>query len=135
MKKYFCDVCGAELCELEDLCARCDGLVRALDVSGLVMAELRRLIETKPEEPTPPAPAPALKGKGAREKRAILAAVEAFRKEYGPGSLTTLAKLARVGEGELRDLISCEKVPLTIWRAVGRALGVGCAAEEAEAAS
>lgn len=143
MKKYFCDVCGtelktvtappapaAELCHLEDLCPRCDVLARGLDVSGLVMAELRRLIEEKPEEPAAVGPAQVPTGRGAKEKRAILAAVEAYRRKNAPGSLTALAKQARVGEAELRDMISCEKVPLTTWRAVGKALGVAVAEEK-----
>lgn len=149
MKKYFCDVCGIELpdgektllappgsagdlCGLEDLCPRCDGLVRGLDVSGLVMAELRRLIEAESEEPTPPTPAPALKGKEAKEKREILAAVERYRWKNGPGSLTTLARRARVSEVDLREIIMRGQVPLATWRAVGKALGVTGAAEETE---
>lgn len=48
MKKYFCDVCGAEtetsgnaagaaeLCGLEDLCARCHDLALGLDAAGLL---------------------------------------------------------------------------------------------------
>lgn len=58
-------------------------------------------------------------------KQEILAAVETYRRENGPGSITALAKRARVGEAELRDMISYEKVPFATWRAVGKALGVG----------
>ena len=60
MKKYFCDVCGFELdiklrlepkpnntaaavCGLEDLCPSCEEISRHLDVSKVVLAELRRL--------------------------------------------------------------------------------------------
>lgn len=132
MKKYFCDVCGVEmadcrdampdpdgpaieLCGLEDLCPRCEGLVQKLNVPDLILGELRRLVTAKPEKPEPPVPAPVLRGRWVKEKRTILAAVESYRREHGPGSITALAKLARVDEGALRDMISCEKVPLTTW--------------------
>ena len=77
MKKYFCDVCGAELgeggnappspaaglCGLEDLCPRCEGLARKLDAGALVLEALRRMAEKRPEASAPPlvpAPPPAL---------------------------------------------------------------------------
>lgn len=141
VKKYFCDVCGAEiaqggnappsptaeLCELEDLCPRCDGFARELDASALVLRELRRMA-AKQEAPPPPAPPdtapPAPRGKAARGKREILAAVEAYRREHGPGSIPKLARLAKVAESELRNMISCAPVPIATWRKVGRALGV-----------
>lgn len=141
VKKYFCDVCGAEiaqggnappsptaeLCELEDLCPRCEGFDRELDASALVLRELRRMAAEQ-EAPPPPAPPdtapPAPRGKAAREKREILAAVEAYRGEHGLGSISTLARLAKVGEGELRDMISCAPVSIATWRKVGKALGV-----------
>lgn len=141
MKKYFCDVCGveiaeggnapsswaADLCGLKDLCPRCKGFARGMDTSALVLRELRRMAA---EQEAPPPPAlpdtapPAPKGKAAREKREILTAVEAYRREHGPGSIFTLAGLAKVGESELRDMISCAPVPIATWRKVGRALGV-----------
>ena len=138
MKKYFCDVCGAglaaggktltaspdsvvTLCNLEDLCPRCEGFARELDVSVLVLKELRRMAERQGE---PPAPPPPLTGRNAREKRAVLAAVEAYRRENGPGAVLRLAALAGVGESELRDMISCASVPIATWRKVGKALGV-----------
>lgn len=110
MKKYFCDVCGAEiaqggnappsptaeLCELEDLCPRCDGFARELDASALVLRELRRMAAKQ----------------------------EAHRREHGPGSIPKLARLAKVAESELRNMISCAPVPIATWRKVGRALGV-----------
>lgn len=141
MKKYFCDVCGAELaaggktltaspdsvvtlCNLEDLCPRCEGLARELDASALVLKELRRMAAEQ-GAPSPPAnPPPDPKGKAAREKRDILAAVENFRQERGPGTTLTLAKLAKVSEGDLRAMIACEPVPIATWRKVGKALGV-----------
>lgn len=136
MKKYFCDVCGTELdsggnappgpvvelCRLEDLCPRCENFAQKLDFSALILGELRRLIESKGEVPA--APSPTLRGKAAKEKREILAAVEAYRKEAGPGSIPQLAKLTKVGEGELRDMISCAPLPMATWRKVGKALGV-----------
>ncbi len=138
MIKYFCDVCGAEtdaggnapcspaseLCGLEDVCPRCEGLVRGLDASGLVLAELRRLARNPPvPEPIPDfVPVPA--GRGAAEKREILAAVNTFRQERGPGAVPLLSKLAGVEESVLRDMIECHKVPLATWRKVGKALGV-----------
>lgn len=138
MKKYFCDVCGAELaaggktltaspdsvvtlCNLEDLCPRCEGLAREPDASALVLKELRRMAERNEELPAPP---PPLTGRNAREKRAVLAAVEAYRREHGPGSIPKLARLAKVAESELRNMISCAPVPIATWRKVGRALGV-----------
>lgn len=56
--------------------------------------------------------------------RAILAAIETYRKEHGPGSIPELARLAKVGESELRDMISCAQVSITVWRKVSHALGV-----------
>ena len=84
MIKYFCDVCGAEtaggdntpsswaaeLCGLADLCPRCEGLVKKLDVSALVLAELRRMVAEQ-EAPSPSANPPGPKGKAARENRAL----------------------------------------------------------------
>lgn len=144
MKKYFCDVCGAELpgwdnatmlepshavrvCDLTELCPRCIIVARNLNVKTLVLAELRRLAAEKDEkaEPAPQsAPIRSPMGKAAKEKREILAAVEAYRKEHGPGAILKLAQLANVSESELRDMISCNPVPITIWRRVGKALGV-----------
>ncbi len=139
--KYFCDVCGAEtancdnspsswaaeLCGLADLCPRCEGLVKKVDVSALVRAELRRMVAEQ-EAPSPPAnPPPSPKGKAAREKRDILAAVENFRQERGPSATLTLAKLAKVSESELRAMLTCEPVPIATWRKVGGALGVASA--------
>lgn len=63
-------------------------------------------------------------------KQEILAAVETYRRETGPGSLAALAKRARVSEGALRDMVSHEKVPFATWRAVGKALNVGAAEKE-----
>lgn len=77
---------AVNLCGLEDLCPRCEGLARA--------------------------------------KRAVLAAVEVYRRENGPGAVLRLAALAGVGESELRDMISCASVPIATWRRVGKALGV-----------
>jgi len=148
MKKYFCDVCGAEtetsgnaagaaaeLCGLEDLCARCHGLALGLDAAGLALAELRRLAGRHgtaaahpPEEavcaaaPAPSAPA-GFTGRGAKEKREILAALEAYRKARGPGCLPELAKRARVREEELRTMLESGRVAYGKWQAVGRALG------------
>lgn len=135
MKKYFCDVCGVEiaeggnashspavdLCGLEDLCPRCEGLARDLDASALVLKELRRMAERNEEPPAPPLP---LTGRNAREKRAVLAAMEVYRRENGPGAVLSLAALAGVGESEIRDMISCAPVPIATWRRVGKALGV-----------
>lgn len=144
LKKYFCDVCGveiaeggnapsswaADLCGLKDLCPRCKGFARGMDTSALVLKELRRMAAEQ-EAPPPPAPPdtapPAPRGKAAREKREILAAVEAYRRDHGPGSIPTLARLAKVAESELRDMISCAPVPIATWRKVGRALGVSSA--------
>lgn len=138
MKKYFCDVCGAEtaggdnapsiwaaeLCGLADLCPRCEGLVKKVDVSALVRAELRRMAAEQ-EAPSPPTnPPPSPKGKADREKRDILAAVENFRQERGPGATLTLAKLAKVSESELRTMLACEPVPITVWRKVGYNAGL-----------
>lgn len=142
MKKYFCDVCGApmadcrdkmpdpggpaaELCHLEDLCPRCDVLIREMDVAGLIMAELRRLTAPEPEVPT------GLRGKGSKEKQAILAALEVYRKEK-VGALSALAKRARVSEDELWSMLRREMVPLKTWRAVGRALEVDYEEEKTE---
>lgn len=110
MTKCFCDVCGAEmpegyhlhpavvpvadLCGLEDLCPRCDGLVIKMDAAALVLTELRRLA-SKAEVDAPDtdiAPSPALTGRGVREKRDIMAALEVYRKEQGPGCIPQLAR-------------------------------------------
>lgn len=159
MKKYFCDVCGVDLpnwddltippkagqaaavCGLKELCPRCEGLTHRLDVPAVVLAELRRLVaEDERVEPVPPsenetyepsAQVRSLTGHGAREKRAILAAIEAYRKEHGSGSIPALAELAKVKESVLRDMIQCLSVPIFEWRKVGKALGV----EKEEAAS
>lgn len=120
---------------LSELCSRCNTLARGLDVAELVRTELKRLAEAKQAELTPPksplpSSAPSPKGKAAKEKREILAAVEAYRKEHGSGSILKLAQLAKVNESELRDMILCAQVPITTWRAVGKALRVDNAAEE-----
>ena len=134
MIKYFCDVCGAEtnvggnaprspasdLCGLEDVCPRCEGLVRNLDTAGLVLTELQRLAQ----DPPAPAPGPGPMGRGSAEKREILAAVNIFRQERGSGAIPLLSKLAQVEESVLRDIIESRKVPLDVWRKVGKALGV-----------
>lgn len=139
MKKYFCDVCGAEtasgdnapsswvaeLCGLEDLCPRCESNARELNVAGLVLEALRRMAERTKEPPLPePEPIPIIAGRNAQEKRKILAAIAAYRKEHGLGSIATLAKLAGVEESQLRDMIQCLPVPIALWRKVGRALEV-----------
>lgn len=151
MKKYYCDVCGVELpewnersviglspaadiCALTELCPRCETLTFKLDVPAVIMAELRRLAaEDERVEPTPSskneatepsAPVRPPMGKAAREKRAILSAIAAYRKEHGPGSIPELARLSKVEESELRGMISCAQVPITTWRQVGKALGV-----------
>lgn len=147
MKKYFCDVCGVELpiwdeepapkpsptaliCGWLELCPRCNDLAYEVDVSKLARAEMNRLIEAGQEEPVLPSdPAPSPKGKAAKEKRAILAAVGAYRKEHGPGSIAKLAQLAKVNESELRDMIQCVPTPIAIWRKVGKVLEVDNAGE------
>ena len=142
MKKYFCDVCGseitgkpefaselgnkaAEVCGLEDLCPRCCRLAHSLPVAELVLAELRRMA-AKDEVSLAPPPAPPLEptGRGAKEKRAVLGAIERFRQEHGPGAISMLADMAGVYEDEIRDMIICQTVPMASWRAVGKALGV-----------
>lgn len=141
MKKYFCDVCETDLPEWDDaavleptpavvigqlseLCPRCLALARAFDVKALVRAELKRLAESKQEDPAPAALIPVLKGKAVREKREILAAIEAYRKEHGLGSIRTLAERSEVNEGAIRAMLLCESVPIADWRKVGKALGV-----------
>ena len=148
MKKYYCDVCETELpnwdettvlklnqaasiCGLTELCPRCDAISDGINISGLVMSELKRLAGSKQESLTlPPAPALAPKGKAAREKRRILTAIEAYRKEQGPGSIPRLAELAKVSESDLRDIVSCVQIPIATWRAVGKVLGVYETTEE-----
>lgn len=134
MKKYFCDVCGAELeeggnappypaselCGLEDLCAGCAKLTETLDAPGLVLAELRRLAQRPPS----PELVPVLSGRGAAEKRKILEALQAFRKENGAGAIVLLSRKCGVEEGILRDILQCHKVPLATWRKVAKALCV-----------
>lgn len=155
MKKYFCDVCGVELpewneisvigfspaadvCDLTELCPRCETLTFKLNISAVVLAELKRLAAAdegvEPAPPSAPVTAPGPKGKAAREKRAILAAIETFRKERGSGSIPALAELAKVKESVLRDMIQCLSVPILEWRKVGKVLGVGKAMEEGSAA-
>lgn len=142
MKKYFCDVCGsevdgglrfapkpsnraAEICGLEDLCPSCEKMSRSLDVSALVLAELRfRAGKDETVPVTTPASPSEPTGRGAKEKRAILEAIERFRQERGPGAISELADMAGVYEDETRDMIICQKVPMASWRAVGKALGV-----------
>lgn len=143
MKKYFCDVCGAELaaggnappspaaelCGLEDLCTGCEGFARELDAAALVLVELRRLAQRR-ETPAPPSapppsvplPLPPLKGRYAKEKQDILTALEVYRKASGPGSIPSLARRAGVEEEAVRGMILRESVPIDVWRAVGKAL-------------
>ena len=145
MKKYFCDVCETDLPEWDDatvleptpavvigqlseLCPRCCALTRTFDAKALVRAELKRLAgeEEKALELAKLAP-PSLRriiGGGAKEKRAILAAIEAYRKEHGLGSIRTLAERSEVNEGTIRAMLLCESVPIADWRKVGKALGV-----------
>lgn len=143
MIKYFCDVCGtelvdggqaaagsvAELCGLEHLCLCCYTLVNKLDAAGLVLSELRRLaVNAEADAPEVDAiPAAGITGRGAAEKRDILAAPEEYRRKHGFGCIPQLAQQAGVSEEALRDMIGCKKVPLSAWRAVGRALGTASA--------
>lgn len=154
MKKYFCDVCGAQvgeqlpmvsghgptadLCGLSELCPRCEDLVQSLDAAGLVMDALRRVARTGKREPrdaaplrksvpppvpeSPPAPVAALRGPAAKEKRAVLDALEAARRELGPGAVSAVAKRSGVDEQVIRDILARNKVPMASWRAVGKAL-------------
>lgn len=140
MKKYFCDVCGleisgkpefapelgskaAEVCGLEDLCSRCAHLSQNLRVSELVLAELRRQVEREAPPPAP-APPPVMTGRGAVQKRAILAALNDFRQRRGPGAIPALAEMSGVDEAVIRDMAACQKVSLADWRRVGKALGM-----------
>ena len=94
--------------------------MRNLDTAGLVLTELQRLAQ----DPPAPAPGPGPMGRGSAEKREILAAVNIFRQERGSGAIPLLSKLAQVEESVLRDIIESRKVPLDVWRKVGKALGV-----------
>ena len=148
MKKYFCDVCETGLPEWDDatvleptpavlvgqlseLCPRCRALTRTFDVKALVRDELKRLVESSKKDSAPPnsAPVPSPKGKAAREKRAILAAIETYRKVHGLGFIQTLAELSEVNESTIRAMLLCEPVQIADWRKVGRALGVDKADE------
>lgn len=136
MKKYFCDVCGVELpgrrgdvavanltgpaaalCKLEDLCEGCAKLADSQDTAGLVLAELRRLAGEKDAPPV-------MMGRGAAQKRAILAALNDFLQRRGPGAIPALAEMSGVDEAVIRDMAACQKVSLADWRRVGRALGM-----------
>lgn len=142
MIKYFCDLCGeetvcnenaagpaAELCGLYDLCPRCHALAKGLDIAQLAMTDLRRLAaNAEADAPEVDAiPAAGITGRGAAEKRDILAALEGYRREHGFGCIPQLAQQAGVSEEALRDMIDRKKVPLSAWRAVGRALGTASA--------
>lgn len=141
MKKYYCDVCGTELpiggkaltappdsviiqLGLEDLCPGCENFARELDARGLVLAKLRRLAQVPPKPEPLPGFSPVPVGRGAGEKREILDALNAFRREHGPGAIGALARKAKVEEGVLRDILQCQKVPIATWRKVGKALGI-----------
>lgn len=130
MKKYFCDVCGSEIsgkpefalelgnqaaavCGLEDLCPRCARLSQHLSVPELVLAELRRLAAEAGKTAAPPK-FPVATGRGAKEKNAILAALNAFRQERGPGAIPTLADMPGWTRTRSGAWCSAKRCPLPI---------------------
>lgn len=108
----------------DDPCPCCGQPIKTSDPDRLLV--LSRLAEQARDKPAPEA-APRLTGRGAQEKQAVLEAIEAFRQARGPGAMAELARLSRVEEGTLRDMVMREKVPLAAWRAVGKALKEGAA--------
>ena len=83
-------------------------------------------MEEQPEPPIPPAedkPA-TFTGKGASEKRTILARLSAYKETNGIGCLSKLADASKgkLATSTIRDMLNCGKHALPEWIALGRAL-------------
>lgn len=70
-----------------------------------------------------------MKGRYAPLKRAVLEALEGYRKTYGPG-VKGLAARAGVKEAEVELVRMRRKVPLAVWTGLAEALGVNDGKDE-----
>lgn len=64
------------------------------------------------------------------EKRAVFAALRAYREERGLGAFQDLSRRCGVSVVGLRKMMNADQVPLENWRAVGRALGVAVGSDD-----
>lgn len=124
-----------------DLCAACWDWVRSRDLNDIYLSALRAAwVADHPPDPVPepsppevpPGPDPApeaqepasgIKGRYAPLKRAVLEALEEYRKTYGPG-VKGLAARAGVKEAEVELVRMRRKVPLAVWTGLAEALGI-----------
>lgn len=149
MRKMFCDCCGAEVPTTTiprsspmgnlDLCPGCTELVAALDFRKTIMSELQsRLAACARSEGAPegaldgfmPVSPSSVKGRYAPVKRAVLAAMEKKRAEFGLGYWDRLAEAAGVPRSVIDDMIERKHVKEAKWKAVARALGVDWPSEK-----
>ena len=86
------------------------------DLGGVALAAEPDALEA------PVLPAVTFTGSGAREKRRIRDALVRYREENGLGSLEALAKPDGPTLHDLRAALSCEKLPMEVWRRIGAAL-------------
>lgn len=89
------------------------------------------VVPSSPEVPPAPDPAPeaqelasGIKGRYAPLKRAVLEALEAFRKENGPGCLQGLADEAGVTVEEIAEIRMKHKAPITVYECLARVLNI-----------
>lgn len=147
-----CDICGKQIDKdifnvdrisapegHFDVCPQCAEWVGKLDLVTLYLTALQTewtlAHPPEPEDPVsevPPDPDPApeaqetasgIKGRYAPLKRAVLEALEEYRKTYGPG-VKGLAARAGVKEAEVELVRMRRKVPLAVWTGLAEALGV-----------
>lgn len=153
MKIIKCDLCGADIPSEDypgawetsagdlDFCNSCLRWFDGLDLPAVYLQALKaRWVADHPPEPVaeptppevPPDPDPApeaqetasgIKGRYAPLKRAVLEALEEYRKTYGPG-VKGLAARAGVKEAEVELVRMRRKVPLAVWKGLAEALGV-----------
>lgn len=110
-----------------------EGLRRARKQA--IAAENGPVLRSPPPEPTEDQDGrtdggpPGLKGRYAPLKRAVLEALEGYRKTYGPG-VKGLAARAGVKEAEVELVRMRRKVPLAVWTGLAEALGVNDGKDE-----
>ena len=141
MIHYSCDVCGCAMpgsyvrpksangsnllnaCRVQDVCDGCMQASRNLNVSEVILAAWRGLLQPEPSAPTV-VKQPKKIDLG-EEKRAILSRLQRFREAHKPGCLDAVAAKAgnRFTPELLRDvLIGAAVMPIDDWRKIGRAL-------------
>ena len=125
-----------------DLCAACWDWGRSRDLNDIYLSALRAAwVADHPPDPVPepsppevppgPDPAPeaqepasSIKGRYAPLKRAVLEALEKYRKENGAGCLQGLADEACVTVEEIAGIRLKRKVPITVYESLAWVLNI-----------